>query len=83
MTGTVVLALIIDLMGADLDIITSTSAVASSLGNVGPALGDVGPTSTYAVIPGPGKWLLVFLMIVGRLEIYPVLLLFTRDLWRR
>jgi trk system potassium uptake protein TrkH len=83
MTGTVLLALIIDLMGADLDIITSTSAVASSLGNVGPGLGDVGPTSTYAVIPGPGKWLLIFLMIVGRLEIYPVLLLFTRDLWRR
>jgi trk system potassium uptake protein TrkH len=83
MTGTVVLALIVDLAGADLGIITSASAVASSIGNVGPALGDVGPTSTYAVIPGAGKWLLVFLMIVGRLEIYPVLLLFTRDLWRR
>jgi trk system potassium uptake protein TrkH len=83
MTGTVMLALIIDVMGADLGIMTSISAVASSLGNVGPGLGDVGPTSNYAVIPGPGKWLLVFLMIVGRLEIYPILLLFTRDLWRR
>jgi len=66
-----------------LDLVTATSAVAAALGNIGPALGDVGPTSTFATIPDVGKWLLAGLMIVGRLEIFPVLLLFTRDLWRR
>ncbi|MDX1449071.1 MAG: TrkH family potassium uptake protein, partial [Acidimicrobiia bacterium] len=55
----------------------------ASLGNIGPGLGDVGPTGHYATLPGAGKWLLSSLMIVGRLEIFPVLLLFTRDLWRR
>ena len=72
-----------DIAGAGFDIITSASAVASSVGNVGPGLGAVGPTSNYALVPDAGKWLLSFLMIVGRLEIFPVILLFTRELWRR
>jgi len=63
--------------------VTSVSAVASALGNIGPALGDVGPAGSYAVMTAPGKWLLSFLMVLGRLEIFPVLLLFTRHLWRR
>ncbi|MGH8873724.1 MAG: TrkH family potassium uptake protein [Acidimicrobiia bacterium] len=68
---------------ADFDLVTSASAVASAMGNVGPGLGEVGPTGSYLGVPLPGKWLLSGLMIVGRLEIFPVLLLFTRDLWRR
>jgi trk system potassium uptake protein TrkH len=79
MSGTVVLGL----MSSDLDLVTSASAVASSLGNIGPGLGAVGPTSNYLAIPDAGKWLLSFLMITGRLEIFPVVLLFTRYLWRR
>ncbi len=79
MSGTVVLGL----MSSDLDLVTSASAVASSLGNIGPGLGAVGPTSNYLAIPDAGKWLLSFLMIAGRLEIFPVVLLFTRNLWRR
>ncbi len=43
----------------------------------------VGPTSNFLAVPVSGKWLLSFLMIAGRLEIFPVLLLFTRDLWKR
>jgi trk system potassium uptake protein TrkH len=79
MSGTVILGL----MSSDLDLVTSASAVASSLGNIGPGLGAVGPTSNFLAIPDAGKWLLSFLMIAGRLEIFPVVLLFTRYLWRR
>ncbi len=83
MTGTVLLGLIESRLGTGLDLVTSTSAVASALGNIGPGLGVVGPTSNFLAVPDPGKWLLSFLMIAGRLEIFPVLLLFTRDLWKR
>jgi trk system potassium uptake protein TrkH len=79
MSGT----LILGLMSAELDLVTSASAVASSLSNIGPGLGAVGPTSNYLAIPDGGKWLLSFLMITGRLEIFPVVLLFTRNLWKR
>jgi len=81
--GTFLLALSEASFGAGTDLVTSASAVASALGNIGPALGDVGPAGTYAAVTAPGKWLLSFLMILGRLEIFPVLLLFTRHLWRR
>ncbi|MEX2280442.1 MAG: TrkH family potassium uptake protein [Acidimicrobiia bacterium] len=83
MTGTFLLSFLDANASERLDLITTASAVAASLGNIGPGLGDVGPTAHYAGIPGTGKWLLSGLMIVGRLEIFPVLLLFTRDLWRR
>ncbi len=78
MSGTVVLGL----MSSSLDLVTSASAVASSLSNIGPGLGQVGPTGNYLAIPDAGKWLLSFLMITGRLEIFPVVLLFTRYLWK-
>ena len=83
MTGTVLFAVIESVAGAGFDLTTSASAVASALGNIGPGLSEVGPTSNYVAVPAAGKWLLSFLMIVGRLEIFPVLLLFTRELWRR
>ena len=82
MTGTVLLGLIESRVGSGLDLISATSAVASALGNIGPGLGEVGPTANYLAVPWLGKWLLSFLMIAGRLEIFPVLLLFTRNLWR-
>ncbi len=66
-----------------LDLVTATSSVAASIGNIGPGLGEVGPAANYAAMPGLVKWLLSSLMIVGRLEIFPVLVLFTKDLWKR
>ena len=69
--------------GGNFDVVSSTSAVASALGNVGPGLSDLGPASNYLAVPAAGKWLLSFLMIVGRLEIVPVILLLSRELWRR
>ena len=65
------------------DIVTSVSAVVASLGNIGPGLGEVGPTSNYALVSIPGKWMLSMLMIVGRLEILPILIFFTPSVWRK
>ncbi len=83
MTSTFMVAFIDANISEGLDLVTTTSAVASSIGNIGPGLGAVGPAANYAGLPGLVKWLLSGLMIVGRLEIFPVLVLFTRDLWRR
>lgn len=55
---------------------------ASSLGNVGPALGDFGPVNNYAALPPLGKWWASFLMLLGRLELFTVLILLTPFFWR-
>ncbi len=83
MTGTVLLGLIATAGGLDMGIVSSASAVAASLGNIGPGLEAVGPTQNFSAVPGLGKWLLSGLMILGRLEILPILLIFTREFWRR
>jgi trk system potassium uptake protein len=83
MTATFGLAFIDANLAEGLDLVTATTAVASALGNIGPGLGEVGPASNYANLPELAKWLLSGVMIVGRLEIFPVLVLFTPDLWRR
>ena len=62
-----------------------TSAIglsASSLGNVGPALGDFGPVNNYAALPSLGKWWASFLMLLGRLELFTILILLTPFFWR-
>lgn len=66
-----------------LDIVTATSSVVACIGNIGPGLGGVGPAENFHFIPAPGKWLLMFNMIAGRLEIYTVLILLTPHFWRR
>ena len=83
MTGTFLMGFLSATFGPELDIVEAVSATASALGNIGPALGDLGPSGNYLAVTWPGKWLLSFLMIAGRLEVFPVLLLFTRPLWRR
>lgn len=65
------------------DIITSISTVVSAMSNVGPALGDAGPTGNYSSIPIAGKWILIFCMLAGRLEIYTVLILFVPQFWKK
>jgi trk system potassium uptake protein TrkH len=75
-------ALVLAAMGLDLE--TAFSAVAATIGNVGPGLAGVGPQNTYQVIPSAGKALLAVMMIIGRLEIYTVLVIFlpeSRRLW--
>ena len=65
------------------DMPTSIGAVAASLGNIGPGLGDVGPMNNYSDIPILGKWFLSFLMLVGRLELFTVIVLFSPEFWRK
>lgn len=54
----------------------------SCLSNIGPGAGATGPTGNYAFIPDVGKWLLSFIMLIGRLELFTVLILFTRYFWK-
>lgn len=75
--GTLALAL----LGHDL--VTSIGAAAASLGNIGPGLGLVGAVENYGWMGPATHGVLIFLMLVGRLEIFTVLLLFHPDLWRR
>jgi trk system potassium uptake protein TrkH len=66
-----------------LDIVSAMASVAATLGNVGPGLGLVGPVQTYAVIPPLGKIVLTLCMLLGRLEIYTVLILVIPEFWRK
>lgn len=66
-----------------IDTPTSFGAVAATLGNIGPGLGEVGPVGDYSQLPDLVKWYLSGLMIVGRLELFTVLMLFTPYFWRR
>ena len=65
-----------------LDFESAIGVAASSLGNVGPALGDFGPTANFYSMPTIGKWWCSFLMLIGRLELFTVLILFTPFFWR-
>ena len=65
-----------------IDLTSSVGAVATCLGGIGPGLGSVGPTGTYLHIPAVGKWVLSFIMLLGRLELFTVLLLFTKVMFR-
>ncbi len=65
------------------DWISAASSVAACLGNVGPGFGAVGPSLNYAAIPAPGLALLTLLMLLGRLELFTVLVLFVPAFWRR
>lgn len=76
-TGVVVMSAI----GSDLE--TSIGAVAACLGNIGPGIGDVGPAENFSNIPVIGKWFLSFLMLIGRLELFTVLVLFSPEFWRK
>jgi len=62
---------------------TAVGSVAATLGNIGPGIGDVGPINNYANIPDVGKWFLSFLMLLGRLELFTVLILFSPAFWKR
>lgn len=77
----VIISIIMSLMGMDL--LTAAGASASCLGNIGPGLGNVGPTDNYAWMPVLAKWILALCMMVGRLEIYTVLVIFTKGLWSK
>ena len=72
--------LVFSILGLDFE--TALGGAASSLGNVGPALGDLGPVENYSSLPTAAKLWATFLMLIGRLELFTVLILFTPFFWR-
>ncbi len=76
-----ILALALGLLG--LDFLTALSCAATSIANVGPALGPIaGPSSTFQELPDAAKWLMTGGMLLGRLELFTVIVLFSRTFWR-
>ncbi len=76
-----VATLLLSLLGLDFQ--SAMSAVAASIGNVGPGLGAVGPTHTYAAIVPAGKWILIACMLLGRLELFTLLVLLLPEFWKK
>jgi trk system potassium uptake protein TrkH len=73
--------LVMSLMGLNFE--TAIGSTAATLGNIGPGIGNVGPVDNYASMPIFGKWFLSFLMLLGRLELFTVLILFSPAFWKR
>ncbi len=71
------------LAGLGVDFVTAFGAVAATIGNIGPGFGTVGPVENFADIPTLGKWLLMWCMLLGRLEIFTVIILLVPEFWRR
>ncbi len=65
-----------------LDLVTALGAVASCLGNIGPGFGTVGPAENFAHLPAMAKWVLAWCMLLGRLEIYTVIILVVPEFWK-
>ncbi len=74
-------AVVLAFMG--LDLITALGGSATSLGNIGPSFGSLGPVNNFNGIPAAAKWWCSFLMLIGRLELFTVLILFTPYFWKR
>jgi len=66
-----------------LDIVSAFVSVAATINNIGPGLGVVGPMDNYRSIPYLGKWILIFCMLVGRLELYTVIVLLVPEFWKK
>ncbi|HEN20935.1 MAG TPA: TrkH family potassium uptake protein [Desulfobacteraceae bacterium] len=66
-----------------LDTVSAIASVAASIGNIGPGLGSVGPVKNYLAIPVTGKWTLMLCMLIGRLEIYTLIVFFVPEYWRK
>lgn len=71
------------LMGMGVGFTESIGCVISSMGNMGLGLGDIGPAYSWNVLPDMAKWLSSFLMLLGRLEFFTILLLFTSEFWKK
>ena len=71
------------LAGLGVDMVTAFGAVAATLGNIGPGFGMVGPVENFAQIPYLGKWLLIWCMLLGRLEIYTLIIFLVPEFYRK
>ena len=77
----IISSVILNLLG--LDFMSALGAAASSLGNIGPAIGSVSPVDNFSHLSVGAKWFCSFLMLIGRLELFTVLILFTPFFWRK
>ena len=73
-------AMVLSMTG--LDVTTALTASASAIGNIGPGLGSIGPTDNWGHLTDLAKWLTSFCMLLGRLEIFTVVVLFSRSFWK-
>ena len=74
-------AMIFAMVGLDLE--TALSASAAAIGNIGPGLGTIGPSENWGHLPDLAKWVAAFCMLLGRLEIFTVMVLFSRTFWTK
>jgi trk system potassium uptake protein len=73
--------IILSVMGLDFD--TAIGVSIATLGNIGPGIGKVGPVENYSFLPDAAKWISSFMMLIGRLELFTVLILFSPTFWRK
>jgi trk system potassium uptake protein TrkH len=78
---TILSILLLVAMGLSFD--TAIGSAVTCISNGGVGMGDTGPSGSFAVVPAAGKWFCAFLMLVGRLEIFTVLVLFSPNFWRK
>ena len=78
-----IVALTLILVFTGLDVITAFTAIVASVNNTGPGLGQVGPATTFAVLEDFQTWVCIFAMLLGRLEIFTLLVVLTPAFWRR
>jgi trk system potassium uptake protein TrkH len=67
----------------NVNLLEAFSGTVAAMGNVGPGLGEVGSVGNYANLPGIAKWILSLMMLLGRLEIFAFLIIFTRSQWSK
>ena len=77
-----VIAMLLSISG--LDFLTSISGAASAISNVGPGMGElIGPDGNYSSLNAVAKWILAITMLIGRLEIFTILVLFSKNFWKK
>jgi trk system potassium uptake protein TrkH len=74
-------SVILSIIGMDLS--SSMGAVAACLANIGPGLGATGPSTNYSTVPELGKWVLSIVMLLGRLELFTIIILFSPSFWKK
>ncbi len=77
----IISSVVISLTGTDIE--TSLASTLLTLGNIGIGFGKVGPTGNFAFFPAWAHWVFSFLMLIGRLELFTVLILFTKEFWKK
>jgi trk system potassium uptake protein TrkH len=83
MWGGTVIVMSMLLLASGIDVVTAVTAILACVNNMGPGLGQVGPSSNYAVFDAFQTWVCTITMLLGRLELFTLLVLFTPAFWRK